>query len=82
VRWIIGVLSSSLLLGRRVAAVEFQWRRLQEMATGKGRRWGATVSGGKEEDEARRLHGARGGRHSEEQCNGRGGRRRRLASRG
>jgi hypothetical protein len=23
--------------------VELQWRRLQEMKTGKGRRWGATI---------------------------------------
>jgi hypothetical protein len=57
-------------MGREVAAVELQWHQLQEMETGKGRRWGASIFGGEEGEEARRLHGSGGGRHSEERCGG------------
>jgi hypothetical protein len=60
--------------------VELQWRRLQEMKTGKGRRWGVTVFRGEEGEEARRLHGTGGRRHSKERCDSLGGQRRQLAS--
>jgi hypothetical protein len=62
--------------------VELQCRRLQEMETGKGRRWGVAIFGGEEGEEARWLHGAGGRRHIEERRGGPGGQRRRLASRG
>jgi hypothetical protein len=58
--------------------VELHWHRLREIEIEKGRQLGVAVFGGKEGEEARRLHGAEGGRHSEERCNGRGGRRWRL----
>jgi hypothetical protein len=41
--------------------VEHQWRQLREMETGKGRRWGVTIFRGEEGEEARQLHGDRGG---------------------
>jgi hypothetical protein len=37
---------------------------------GKGRRWDATVFGGEEGEEVRRLHGAGGGQQNKEQHNG------------
>jgi hypothetical protein len=46
---------------RELASVEFQWCQLREMEMGKGRRWGAAIFGGGEGQEARWLHGARGG---------------------
>jgi hypothetical protein len=50
--------------------VRLQWCQLWEMKTGKRRQWGATIFGGEEEEEVRRLHGVGGGRHSEEQRGG------------
>jgi hypothetical protein len=50
--------------------VEFWWRRLREVETGKGRRLGAIIFRGEEGEVARRLHSAGGGRHSEERCGG------------
>jgi hypothetical protein len=55
---------------REAVAVELQWHRLHEMKMGKGRRWGAVVFGGEEEEEARRLHDARGGGQNKEWHNG------------
>jgi hypothetical protein len=40
---------------------------------GKGRQWGVACFRGEEGEEVRWLHGAGGGRHSEEQHNERGG---------
>jgi hypothetical protein len=48
----------------------------------KGRRWGAAIFRGKEGEEARRPHGARGEQHSKERRSGWGGRIRRPAARG
>jgi hypothetical protein len=41
----------------------------------KVRRWGTNIFGGEEEEEARCLHGAGRGIHSEEWLSSRGGRR-------
>jgi hypothetical protein len=59
--------------------VELQWRRLRDMKRGKERRWGVAVFRGEEWEEARQLHDARGGRHSEEWHDGQGSRRQQLA---
>jgi hypothetical protein len=67
---------------REAVAIELQWHRLREMETVKERGWGAAVFGGKEGEEVRWLHGVRGGRHSKERQDGRGGRMRRLVSGG
>jgi hypothetical protein len=40
------------------------------MKMGKGRRWGVVVFRGEEEEEARRLHDARGGGQNKERHNG------------
>jgi hypothetical protein len=49
---------------------------------GKERRWGVALFRGEEGDEARQLHSAGGGWHSEERRDGQGGRRRWLMSGG
>jgi hypothetical protein len=59
--------------------MELQWRQLLEMETGKGRRWGVTIFGGEEGEEARQLHGVSGEQHNEDWHSDWGGRRWRLA---
>jgi hypothetical protein len=62
--------------------VELQCRWLREIEMEKGRRWGAAIFRGKEGEEARRPHGARGEQHSKERRSGWGGRIRQPAARG
>jgi hypothetical protein len=45
--------------GEGAVSVEFQYRRLREIETEKGRRWGAAIFEREEEEEARRLHAVR-----------------------
>jgi hypothetical protein len=45
--------------------VEPQWHRLREMETEKGRLWGVAIFGGKEGEEARRLHDVGGAAKSD-----------------
>jgi hypothetical protein len=67
---------------RKAAAVELQWHQLRGDGNGEGEVMECSHFWRGRGGEVRWLHNVVGRQHSEERCGGRGGRRRRLASRG